>query len=42
MPRAKESIIRDILILNLRHAFDVVGTYTDEKGEPKIFLEKRL
>lgn len=33
---------RDMLILNLRHGFDVVGTYTDEKGEPKIILKKRL
>ncbi|WP_258110091.1 GNAT family N-acetyltransferase [Alicyclobacillus sp. SP_1] len=33
---------RDMLILNLRHGFDVVGTYTDEKGEPKIILEKRF
>lgn len=33
---------RDMLILNLRHGFDIVGTYTDEKGEPKIILEKRF
>jgi predicted GNAT superfamily acetyltransferase len=33
---------RNMLILNLRHGFDVVGTYTDERGEPKIILEKRL
>lgn len=33
---------RHMLILNLRHGFDVVGTYTDERGEPKIILEKRL
>lgn len=33
---------RDMLILNLRHGFDVVGTYTDEQGESKIILEKRL
>lgn len=33
---------RDMLILNIRHDFDVVGTYTDERGEPKIILEKRL
>ncbi|MGG3571053.1 GNAT family N-acetyltransferase [Bacillus gobiensis] len=33
---------RSMLILNLRHGFDIVGTYTDEKGEPKIILEKRL
>lgn len=33
---------RDMLILNLRHGFDIVGTYTDECGEPKIILEKRV
>jgi GNAT superfamily N-acetyltransferase len=33
---------RDMLILNLRHGFDVIGTYTDAKGEPKIILEKKL
>jgi predicted GNAT superfamily acetyltransferase len=33
---------RDMLILNLRHGFDIIGTFTDEKGEPKIILEKRL
>lgn len=33
---------RDMLILNLRHGFDVIGTYTDDKGEPKIILEKRF
>lgn len=33
---------RNMLILNIKHGFDVIGTYTDEKGEPKIILEKRL
>lgn len=33
---------RDMLILNLHHGFDIVGTYTDERGESKIILEKRL
>lgn len=33
---------RDMLILNLRHGFDIIGTYTDSRGEPKIILEKRL
>ncbi len=33
---------RSMLILNLRHGFDIVGTYTDEKGEPKIILERRF
>lgn len=33
---------RSMLILNLRHGFDVIGTYTDKNGEPKIILEKHL
>ncbi|WP_017436063.1 GNAT family N-acetyltransferase [Saccharococcus caldoxylosilyticus] len=33
---------RNMLILNLRHGFDIIGTYTDEKGEPKIILKKQL
>jgi predicted GNAT superfamily acetyltransferase len=33
---------RNMLILNIRHGFDIIGTYTDGKGEPKIILEKRL
>ncbi|MEK3731083.1 GNAT family N-acetyltransferase [Paenibacillus sp. FSL M8-0334] len=33
---------RNMLILNLKHGFDVIGTYTDSLGEPKIILEKRL
>jgi len=33
---------RNMLILNLRHGFDVIGTYTDSKGEPKIIFEKAL
>lgn len=33
---------RSMLILNLRYGFDVIGTYTDEQGEPKIILEKRF
>jgi predicted GNAT superfamily acetyltransferase len=33
---------RAMLILNLRHGFDIIGTYTDEKGEPKIILQKQL
>lgn len=31
-----------MLILNLRRGLDIIGTYTDERGEPKIILEKRL
>jgi GNAT superfamily N-acetyltransferase len=33
---------RSMLILNLKHGFDIVGAFTDEKGEPKLMLEKRL
>jgi predicted GNAT superfamily acetyltransferase len=33
---------RNMLVLNIRHGFDIIGTYTDGKGEPKIILEKRL
>ena len=33
---------RNMLILNIKNGFDVIGTYTDSKGEPKIILEKRL
>jgi predicted GNAT superfamily acetyltransferase len=33
---------RNMLILNIQHGFDIIGTYTDGKGEPKIILEKRL
>ncbi|GIN86206.1 hypothetical protein J6TS2_25920 [Heyndrickxia sporothermodurans] len=33
---------RSMLILNIKHGFDVIGTYTDDKGEPKIILEKKL
>lgn len=33
---------REMLILNLRHGFDIIGTLTDEQGEPKLILEKKL
>lgn len=33
---------RDMLVLNIRHGFDVIGTYTDDRGEPRIMLAKRL
>ena len=33
---------RNMLILNIKSGFDVIGTYTDNKGEPKIILEKSL
>ncbi|HYK71993.1 MAG TPA: GNAT family N-acetyltransferase [Pseudoneobacillus sp.] len=33
---------RSMLILNIRNGFDVIDTYTDEKGLHKIVLEKSL
>ncbi|MBN8202168.1 GNAT family N-acetyltransferase [Bacillus sp. NTK034] len=33
---------RSMLILNIKHGFDVIETYTDEKGLHKIILQKRL
>jgi len=33
---------RGMLILNLKNGFDIIETYTDEKKELKIVLEKRL
>jgi len=33
---------REMLILNLRHGFDIVGAYTDERGEPKVILVETL
>ncbi|WP_375162169.1 GNAT family N-acetyltransferase [Fictibacillus sp. WQ 8-8] len=33
---------RSMLILNIKCGFDIIGTYTDSKGELKIILEKKL
>lgn len=33
---------RNMLVLNIKNGFDVIGTYTDSEGEPKIILEKGL
>lgn len=33
---------RSMLILNLQEGFDVIGAFTDARGEPKLILEKRL
>ncbi|MYL46398.1 GNAT family N-acetyltransferase [Virgibacillus halodenitrificans] len=33
---------RGMLVLNIKSGFDVIGTYKDNEGEPKIILEKRL
>ncbi|MEH7126507.1 GNAT family N-acetyltransferase [Bacillus sp. JJ1773] len=33
---------RNMLILNIKNGFDVIDTYTDEKGIHKIILEKNL
>jgi predicted GNAT family acetyltransferase len=32
----------NMLILNIKNGFDVIDTYTDEKGLHKIILEKKL
>ncbi|WP_301107406.1 GNAT family N-acetyltransferase [Sporosarcina sp.] len=37
-----KNIWRNTLILNLKNGFDVIGTYTDDVGEPKIILVKKL
>ena len=31
-----------MLVLNIENGFDVIGTYTDDSGEPKIIFEKKL
>jgi predicted GNAT family acetyltransferase len=33
---------RSMLVLNIKNGFDVINTYTDEKGLHKITLEKRF
>lgn len=33
---------RNMLLLNIKNDFDIIGTYTDDTGEPKIILEKKL
>jgi predicted GNAT superfamily acetyltransferase len=33
---------RNMLILNLKHGFNIVGLLADTAGEPKIILEKKL
>jgi GNAT superfamily N-acetyltransferase len=33
---------RDMVILNLISGFHIIGIYTDDKGEPKLILEKNL
>jgi ribosomal protein S18 acetylase RimI-like enzyme len=33
---------RHMLLLNIKYGFDVIDTYTDEKGLHKIILEKKL
>ncbi|WNS77324.1 hypothetical protein RRV45_10165 [Bacillus sp. DTU_2020_1000418_1_SI_GHA_SEK_038] len=33
---------RNMLVLNIKNGFDVIDTYTDEKGIHKIILEKNL
>ena len=31
-----------MISLNLKSGFQIIGTYTDHRGEPKLILEKRL
>lgn len=33
---------RNMLILNIKHGFNIVGLLADKPGEPKIILEKKL
>lgn len=33
---------RNMIILNLKNGFEIIGTYTDDKGEAKLILEKTL
>ncbi|WP_144235690.1 GNAT family N-acetyltransferase [Planomicrobium okeanokoites] len=33
---------RSMLMLNIQYGFDIIGTYTDDTGEAKIILEKKL
>lgn len=33
---------RSMLLLNIKSGFDIIGTYTDSEGEPKIILEKNI
>lgn len=33
---------RDMMALNLRHGFDIIGCFVDGHGDPKIMMEKRL
>lgn len=33
---------RTMLILNLKHGFNIVGLLADKAGEPKIILEKKI
>ena len=37
-----KNCFKAMLILNLKMGFDVIGTYTDSRGEPKLILEKKL
>lgn len=33
---------RNMLLLSIKSGFDVIGTYTDDNGEPKIILQKKV
>ena len=33
---------KNMIILNLKHGFEIIGSYTDTKGNAKLILEKHL
>lgn len=33
---------RNMLLFSIKNGFDVIGTYTDDNGEPKIILQKAV
>jgi GNAT superfamily N-acetyltransferase len=33
---------RAMIGLNLKHGFEIIGTYTDHRGQPKIIFERKL
>ena len=37
-----KNCFKAMLILNIKMGFDIIGTYTDSLGEPKLILEKKL
>lgn len=33
---------REMMVLNLRHGFDIIGCFVDNHGDPKIMMDKRF